>query len=68
MVQVQQSLRVPKDYIDPDGGWNVNVWMFLTAWGVFILSHCGYLLWDWKRWLCFFTNVLPPRWSSQPRD
>ena len=58
MVQVQQSLRVPKDYIDPDGGWNVNVWMFLTAWGVFILSHCGYWLWDWKGWFCFFTNVL----------
>ena len=58
MVQTQQSLRVPKDYIDPDGGWNVNVWMFLVAWGMFILSHCGYWLWHWEGWLCFVINVL----------
>lgn len=57
-MQMQKSLRVPKDYIDPDSGWNINVRMFLAAWAMFILSHCGYWLWHWEGWVCFCINVL----------
>ncbi|NJL84074.1 MAG: beta-carotene hydroxylase [Chloroflexaceae bacterium] len=52
------SLNVPKEYLKADGGWNVNLLLFLAALGMFSGSHWGYWLGNWPGWLCFSVNTL----------
>ncbi|MDJ0725145.1 MAG: fatty acid desaturase [Prochloraceae cyanobacterium] len=52
------SMAVPKEFLKPHGGLNLNVIMFLSALGLIILSTCGYWLWGWYGWCCFSLNVL----------
>ncbi len=52
------SEAVPKEYLDAEGGWNPDSIMFLAAVAIFSLSVCGYWLWDWRSWCCFWLNVL----------
>lgn len=48
----------PQQYLNAPGGWNLNVLMFLVSASVFTLSQCGYWLWDWYGWVCFWLNFL----------
>jgi beta-carotene hydroxylase len=49
---------VPKDLLQPHGGWNVNVWMFVSAIAILIISNCGYWLNNWYGGYCFMLNVI----------
>ena len=49
---------VPREYVEVPGGWNPDVWIFLGALAIFTSSHCGYWLWGWWHWACFWLNVL----------
>jgi beta-carotene hydroxylase len=49
---------VPKEYLKAPTGFNPNVAMFLTAILLIISSICGYFLWGWNDFACFFANVL----------
>ncbi len=49
---------VPKEYLKPDGGWNPNVWMFITAISLIAGSIYGYFVVGLPNWLCFLANVL----------
>lgn len=51
-------LRAPKEFLKPPGGLNPTLLMFLVALLLIIASSCGYGLWNWSGWCCFFTNVL----------
>lgn len=58
-MQLAETLpKVPKELLKPHGGININVLMFALAIALIILSNCGYWLWDWYHWCCFFANVL----------
>lgn len=52
------SMAVPKEYLDPEGGWNPNVLMTLTNIVLLTGSTAGYFLGHWPNWLCFGANVL----------
>lgn len=52
------STTVPKEFLKPHGGFNLNVIMFLSALGLIMVSTCGYWLWGWYDWCCFSLNVL----------
>ena len=54
----QTSPKVPKEYLDPPGGFNPNVALFLGSIAILTTSICGYWLWDWRSWCCFWLNVL----------
>ncbi|NES81054.1 MAG: beta-carotene hydroxylase [Moorea sp. SIO2B7] len=58
MQSAQTLLTVPKEFLKPHGGFNPNVLMFLAALILINLSVCGYFIWDWFHWCCFFCNVL----------
>ncbi|BAP17104.1 beta-carotene hydroxylase [cyanobacterium endosymbiont of Epithemia turgida] len=54
----QTSLTVLEGYLRTPGGFNPNVLMFFSALSLISLSTCGYWLWGWSNWVCFFSNVL----------
>ncbi len=58
MESAQTVLSVPKEYLKADGGFNLNVGMFLCSLTLISLSVCGYWLWGWADWCCFTANVL----------
>jgi beta-carotene hydroxylase len=58
MQSAEMLLTVPKEYLKPPGGLNLNVLMFFTALTLISLSVCGYWLWSWPAWCCFCSNVL----------
>ncbi|MBZ8182912.1 beta-carotene hydroxylase [Oscillatoria salina] len=58
MSEAQVPMTVPKDFLKPPGGWNPTVVMFLVALMLIVLSICGYYLWNWQSWCCFWLNVL----------
>jgi len=59
MSEAQQVLTVPKELLGPPAeDFNLTLLMFLTAVALVIVSTCGYWLWNWPDWCCFFTNVL----------
>lgn len=59
IAQTAQTLQtVPKQFLKPHEGFNINLLMFLTALTLLALSHCGYWLWGWVWWWCFGVNVL----------
>lgn len=54
----QKSPKVPKEYLDPPGGFNPNIILFLGSIAILTTSICGYWFWDWRSWCCFWLNVL----------
>jgi beta-carotene hydroxylase len=58
MQSAEMLLTVPKEYLKAPGGLNPNVFMFLSALSLIIVSTCGYWLWSWPDWLCFCSNVI----------
>ncbi|WP_443029228.1 beta-carotene hydroxylase [Spirulina sp. CS-785/01] len=58
MQVASKPLSVPKHFLNPPGGWNPNVWIGLASVSIFALSCCGYWLWGWWSWCCFWLNVL----------
>lgn len=49
---------VPRELLFPPGGLNLNVILCTLAVLLLALSTCGYWLWDWRSWCCFWLNVL----------
>jgi len=58
MSEAEKPLTVPKEFLGVQGDWNPTLFMFLGAVALIALSVCGYWLWNWPGWCCFFTNVL----------
>ena len=58
MQSAQTLLTPPKELIDPPGGFNLNIFMFLLGLPLMVLASCGYCLWDWQYWYCFGLNFL----------
>jgi beta-carotene hydroxylase len=58
MESAQKLLTVPREYLKPDSGFNLNVLMFLAALMLISVSVCGYFLWDAPGWFCFTASVL----------
>ncbi|RMF23676.1 MAG: beta-carotene hydroxylase, partial [Cyanobacteria bacterium J083] len=58
MQSAQKLLTIPKEYLKPHGGLNLNVLMFLAALMLITSSVCGYYLWHLPGWCCFLANVL----------
>ena len=58
MQSAETLLTVPREYLKAPEGFNPNVIMLLAALGLIVLSTCGYWLWGWWSWCCFFANVL----------
>ena len=58
MVEAQVSLTVLREFIQPPGGLNLTVIIFLVAVMLLIFSTCGFWLGFFPGWCCFFTNVL----------
>lgn len=58
MSEAQKPLTVPKEYLNPPGGFNPTLLMFMVAVALVALSTCGYWLWDWPDPCCFCLNVL----------
>ncbi|MGL5509211.1 MAG: beta-carotene hydroxylase [Microcoleaceae cyanobacterium] len=58
MSQAGLLMTVPRELLNPDSGFNVNVLMFCCAISIIIISICGYWLWGWPDWSCFCLNVL----------
>lgn len=58
MSEATKPLTVPKEFLGPTGGLNLNLLMFLVAVGMVVLSTCGYWRWDWPDWCCFGMNVV----------
>ncbi|AFZ34624.1 fatty acid desaturase [Stanieria cyanosphaera PCC 7437] len=58
-MQSAQTLRtVPKEFLKPHGGININVLMFTAALMLIALSVIGYFWWGVPGWCCFSANVL----------
>ncbi len=58
-MQSAQTLRtVPKEFLKPHGGININVLMFTAALMLIALSVFGYFWWGVPGWCCFSANVL----------
>ncbi|MEB3163824.1 MAG: fatty acid desaturase [Prochlorothrix sp.] len=49
---------VPREFLQPPGTWNPNLWMCLGSYALATCSTFGYMAWDWPRWCCFWMNVL----------
>lgn len=58
MSEVEKALKVPREFLDPPGGFNPTLLMFLVAIALIVFSTCGYWLWHWPDSLCFCMNVL----------
>ncbi|MDY6804972.1 MAG: fatty acid desaturase [Cyanobacteriota bacterium] len=58
MSEAGLQLRVPRELTGPDGGFNLNVRMFLSAVGMVAASSLGYWSWHWPDWCCFCLNVV----------
>nr|WP_317107130.1 fatty acid desaturase [Chroococcidiopsis sp. SAG 2025] len=56
--EAKKPLTVPKEFLAPPEKINPDVWMFLVAMTLLVLSNCGYWLWEWQHWCCFTINVL----------
>jgi beta-carotene hydroxylase len=50
--------RVPKDLLDADGGFGLNLQMFLVAIALVVVSTVGYFGWGLPGWCCFGLNTL----------
>ena len=50
--------RVPKQFLDADGGISPNLLIFCGAVSLVCLSTLGYFLWNWAGWCCFALNTL----------
>ena len=58
MSEAGLQLTVPRELTGPDGGFNINVLMFLSALGMVAISTLGYWSWHWPDWCCFCLNVV----------
>lgn len=52
------SRRVPKRFLDADGGVSPDLLIFLGAVSLVILSTVGYFVWHAPSWCCFVLNTL----------
>ncbi|MEL7067192.1 MAG: beta-carotene hydroxylase [Cyanobacteria bacterium J06581_3] len=50
--------RVPKRFLDADGGVSPNLLIFCGAVCLVIVSTVGHFSWQWPSWLCFALNTL----------
>ncbi|MBE9076632.1 fatty acid desaturase [Romeria aff. gracilis LEGE 07310] len=50
--------RVPKQFLDADGGLSPNLLMFFGALCLIVISTVGYFNWDTPSWCCFLLNTL----------
>ncbi len=50
--------RVPKRFLDADGGVSPNLLIFCGAVLLVITSTVGYFVWHWLGWCCFALNTL----------
>ncbi|MGB3298115.1 MAG: fatty acid desaturase [Phormidesmis sp.] len=50
--------RVPKWFLDADGGMSPDLLIFFGAVSLVILSTVGYFTWYWPSWCCFAFNTL----------
>ncbi|MEO0458087.1 MAG: beta-carotene hydroxylase [Cyanobacteria bacterium P01_A01_bin.114] len=50
--------RVPKEFLDADGGVSLDLTLFLGALCLVTVSALGYFLWGTPRWCCFILNTL----------
>lgn len=51
-------VTISKDFLETPGGFHLTVIMFLISVGIIIISTCGYWLWHFPGWVCFFSNCL----------
>ncbi|NJL01704.1 MAG: beta-carotene hydroxylase [Spirulinaceae cyanobacterium SM2_1_0] len=58
MTAVSKLPNVPKELLRVPGGVNLNVSLCALALGLLTVSTCGYWLWDWRSWCCFWINVV----------
>ena len=58
MSEAQRPLTVPREFLSPPGNFSPTLLMFLAVFTMFVLSNCGYWLWEWPHWCCFVINVL----------
>jgi beta-carotene hydroxylase len=58
MSEAAKALTAPKEFLIPEGGFNVTLLMFLGSVGLVTTSVIGYWCWNWVGWCCFFINVL----------
>ena len=58
MSEAGLQLTVPRELTGPDGGFNLNVLMFLSAVTMVAASTLGYWSWHWPDWCCFCLNVV----------
>jgi beta-carotene hydroxylase len=58
MSEGQKPLFSLREFLEPPGGLNPTLLMFLVAIVLVVISNCGYWLWDWPDPCCFFTTVL----------
>lgn len=58
MSEAQKPLTVPKEFLNPPGGFNPTLLMFLVAIALVASSTCGYWLWHWPDPCCFGLNVV----------
>ena len=50
--------RVPKRFLDADGGVSPDLLTFLGAVSLVAISTAGYFVWDFPHWFCFALNTL----------
>jgi beta-carotene hydroxylase len=58
MSEAGKALTAPKEFLLPEGGFNLTLLMFLVAVALVTTSAIGYWCWNWVGWCCFFINVL----------
>jgi beta-carotene hydroxylase len=58
MSEAEKPLTVPREFLNPSGGFNPTLLMFLAAIAIAVISNCGYWLGQWPHPLCFCLNVL----------
>ena len=58
MPSVKMLQTVPRELLKPHGGFNPNVWMFLSALGLISSSAWSYYYWNLPGWCCFLANLL----------
>lgn len=54
----QKPLTLPREFLNPPGRYNPNVFMFLGSVALAIVSTLGYWRWHWVDWWCFGMNML----------
>lgn len=57
-VPIAVTRRVPKRFLDADGGLSPNLLIFCGAVSLVIFSTVGYFVWNWPHWFCFVLNTL----------